>query len=142
MYDIRMDKDIRDMLAQVEVPEHRPDLPERIIAAAMVGEHAGRNPVPQVKTGGGFSAWWGGLRAAHGPKLAVAASLAAVAVIVLDPAGRIAERYIDETQVAAVQDAPPATDRYTVGGVSLLADISLVEEPDLEMEMALLEMPQ
>src|SRR5690606_10852672 len=93
------DKDIGEMLKQVQVPEPRADLQERIIATAM----AQGKPAVEVKTGRGFSAWWSGLRAEHGTKLAIAASLAAVAVIVFDPVGHIAERYIGEQQVAAVE---------------------------------------
>lgn len=128
------DKDIHEMLAQAEIPKHSPDLPQRIVAAAMAEGYYQHSAASGVKTGHGFSAWWGNLRAHHGPKLAIAASLAAVAIIIFDPAGTLTEHYIAEQEMAANE---AEAQRYTVDGVPLLADISLVEEPDLQMDMAL-----
>lgn len=128
------DKDIERMLSQVRVPEPRADLAEHIITAAMAQEHGHHPRTVEVKTGGRFTAWWHGLGVQHGPKLALAASLAAVAVIVFNPVGQIAEHYAGERQMAEMQAAPYDQERYTVGGVPLLADISLMEEPDLELE--------
>jgi hypothetical protein len=123
------DEDIKTMLSQVNVPAHSPDLPDRIIARAMVDGAQQYNRAPEVKTGTGFSGWWEETKALHGRKLFAGAMAAAIAVMVFDPVGKVAEHYIaPEPQVAQVEE------RYTVDGIPLLADISFMEEPDLEME--------
>lgn len=120
------DKDIKEMLQQVEVPAHRPDLPERIIAAATIETAV---PPAQIKQQEGFTSWWQQAYRQHGPKIAMAALLL-VAVVILMPAGEPTNEAQPQQQVATAQ---PEQDRYTVNGVPLLADISLVEEPDWDM---------
>lgn len=121
------DKDIKEMLQQVEVPAHRPDLPERIIAAATI--EAAVSPA-QIKQQQGFTSWWQQAYRQHGSKIAMAASLL-VAVVILMPAGEPTSEAQPAQQVATATQ--PEQDRYTVNGVPLLADISLVEEPDWDM---------
>lgn len=127
---MRDDKELNEFLARVEMPAHSPDLADRIIARAMVQGQAGKqaDAIVQVKQGGGFTAWWSGMRAQHGQKMAVAAALAAISIIVFDPAGKVTQHYLDQQQLAQ------ADDRYTVDGLPLLMDVALVEEPDLHME--------
>lgn len=119
------DKHIQDMLSQMEIPAHSVDLPDRIIAHALASQH--RQP-QIIKTGNGFTAWWKGMKAHHGQKMAIAAALAAICIIVFDPAGNLTKQYLANQQVAAAEE------RYYVDGVPLLADLTLVEEPDLQME--------
>lgn len=123
------DEDIKTMLSQVNIPAHSPDLSDRIIARAMADSAQQYNRTPQVKSGNGFSGWWAETKALHGRKLFAGAMAAAIAVMVFDPVGMVAEQYIvPEQQVAQAEE------RYTVDGIPLLADISFMEEPDLEME--------
>jgi hypothetical protein len=126
------DKEMQDMLSRAEVPPHSDDLANRIIANVLASNPAGAGDtppqrMPQVKQKEGFSHWWHEVRALHGRKLALAASVAAVAVIIFDPAGRITENYLENKQVTEAE-------RYTVHGLSLLADVNIIDEPDLKME--------
>lgn len=128
------DKEMQDMLARAEVPPHRDDLADRIVAHALAGNPAGAsaghaqvNRMPQVKQEGSFNRWWHDLRMQHGRKLALAASVAAIAIIVFDPAGRITENYLEQKQVAEAE-------RFTVHGLPLLADVNIIDEPDLKLE--------
>ncbi|MCH2546392.1 MAG: hypothetical protein MK052_02115 [Alphaproteobacteria bacterium] len=127
-----IDQDIKDMLSQVDVPEHSPDLSERIIAKAMASKPAmqhyasSQDAMPMQAAANDLS-WWGKMRAHHGQKMAVAAALAAISIIIFDPAGRMTERYLANQKIAEAE-------RYTVDGIPLLADISLLEETDLYME--------
>lgn len=123
------DKDIKEMLQQVEIPAHRPDLPERIIAAATI-ETA--EPPMQIKHQQGFTAWWQQAYHQHGPKVAMAVSLL-VAVVILMPEGESTSQAQPNQQVAMATQGEQ--DRYTVNGVPLLADISLVEEPDWDVAL-------
>lgn len=128
------DKEMQDMLSRAEVPPHSGDLADRIIAHTLAGNPAGADAdqsqggnVPQAKRQENFSSWWHELRVLHGRKLALAASLAAVAILIFDPAGRITENYLEKKQLAEAE-------RYTVHGVSLLADVAIIDEPDLQLE--------
>lgn len=128
------DKEMQDMLARAEVPPHSDDLADRIIARVLVGNPAGvgarpkqDHRVPQVKQKENFSLWWHELWAQHGRKLALAASVAAVAILIFDPAGRITENYLEKKQLSDAE-------RYTVQGRPLLADVNIIDEPDLKME--------
>lgn len=121
------DKDIKAMLQQVEIPAHRPDLPERIIAAATIETAV---PPAQIKQQQGFTSWWQRTYRDHGAKIAMAASLL-VAVVIFAPLGDSSSEAQPVQQVATATQAEQ--DRYTVNGVPLLADISLVEEPDWDM---------
>lgn len=116
------DNEIHTLLSQVEVPPHSTDLSDRIIAQALATQP------PMVKTGNGFTAWWGGMRAQHGQKMAIAAALAAICIIVFDPAGKIAKQHMAEQEIA------DAEERYYVNGMPLLADVTLLDEPDLQLE--------
>lgn len=122
------DQDIRTMLQQVEIPAHRPDLAERIIAAATVGG-VGAQP-QQVKQGEGFTAWWQQAYRRYGAGVAMAASLL-VAVMILSPSGQSPSALVEEAQIAVA----PVEESYTINGLPLLADVSLVEEPDWEMAL-------
>lgn len=115
------DKDMTQFLSRLEVPAHSPDLAERIIAQSLA-----QHP-PQLRQGRGFGSWWAGLRAEHGPKMAVAASVAILGIMIFNPAGKITEHYMAEQHIAEME-------RYTVDGVPLLADISLLEEQDLQLD--------
>ena len=119
------DKEIYDIVSQAEIPTHSVDLPERIIAHAIASQHT---QPPEVKTDAGFSAWWHGMKAQHGQKMAVAAALAAICIIIFNPLGKVTEHYIASRQVANAEE------RYYVNGVPLLADLTLMEEQDLRME--------
>jgi hypothetical protein len=110
-------------LSKADIPPHSTDLPDRIIAHAM----ASQQPVA-MKTGSGFSTWWGSMKAHHGQKMALAAALAAICIIVFDPAGKITKQYVDQQQMAEAQE------RYYVDGMPLLADMTLLDEQDLQME--------
>lgn len=128
---MRDDKEMNEFLAQVDMPAHSPDLADRIIARAMTQGQAGRqtDAIVQVKQGRSFGEWWGDMKAHHGQKMAIAAALAFISVIVFDPAGKVTQHYIDEQQLAQAEADP-----YTVDGLPLLVDVALVEEPDLDME--------
>jgi hypothetical protein len=115
------DREMKQFLSRLEVPAHRPDLPERIIARSLA-----QRPAP-VRQGGAFTTWWARLRTEHGPKLAVAASVAIVSIVVFDPAGKITAHYIENQQMAEME-------RYTVDGIPLLADVALMDEQDLRFD--------
>lgn len=124
------DKDIKDMLAQAEIPAHSPDLSERIIATAIASGHAHQHTATSqsaIKQKMGFSEWWANMRAFHGQKMAAAAAMVALAIVVFDPAGKITQHYLDEQKLAEME-------RYTVDGVPLLMDISVLTEQDLMLE--------
>lgn len=109
-----LDKELARQLRAMPVPAADERLEARIIQRAMA-EGDGPHAVVQVHRGAGFSTWW------DRPKLALAAAIAAVALLVLSPAEQPAGS-------SAPVQAAQSDDRYSVDGVPLLADVDVLEE--------------
>lgn len=114
------DEKMRALVRDMHIPEPASNLEQRIIAAAKTK--------PQAKPAFGGK-WFG-----FGPKLAVAASLAALAVVMLSQPETLPQpASVSERQMAVYEDP------YSVGGIPLLADIEVFEEPEIELDMAVME---
>ncbi len=110
-------KEIRDMLSSLPVPEASEGLENRILEAAkrekasqddhMVHMHDAMHKQARQM-------YW----QINGPRYALAASIVALLILLMDPVGLAGEYYI----------AQKAEERYTVDGVPLLADVEIVEE--------------
>lgn len=129
------DQEIKRLLQGMAIPEPSSNLEQRIIASAKP-----RPVTRSTQTTHGwisFSPTWG---------LAVAAmALLAVWVALPDNETGITPTQSQTQQVASVQPVqsnqqaiPDEDERYTANGMPLLADIDLMEEPELEMEELLL----
>lgn len=114
------DEKMRALLRDMPIPEPASNLEQRIIAAAKTK--------PQAKPG--FSGKW----FRFGPHLAVAASLAALAVVVMNQPETLPQPMpVTERQIAVLDDP------YSVNGIPLLADIDVFEEPEIELDIAAME---
>lgn len=114
---MRDEQEMKELLDGLVVPEASADFEARIIVAAHSAQPAqviAFKPRPARN--------WNIL----GPKLALAASLAAAAVFIFDPAGKATEYYTAQREY----------ERYTVHGTPLLDDLQLVSEPTIELDMA------
>lgn len=129
------DEELQAQLRGMAVPEPDDTLEQRILAAAFAEASQREAPVI-VHHGIGFQVWWDGIKRQHGGKLAVAAAVAAVALLILNPfeaymgqptAVQLAsQQAASEPQVATTAPAASsAEDRYTVDGVPLLEDIDM-----------------
>lgn len=118
--DSLFDKELAAQLQAMTIPAADERFEQRIIAQAMA--QAGQDTV-QVHQGSGFAAWW------NAPRIAIAAAIAAVALLVLSPVEQFTSTAPQAMQVAQVEE------RYTVDGVPLLADVDVLEE-DKYLELA------
>lgn len=102
------ERDIAHMLSQLQAPEAASNFEERILQAAR--QH---NPVLTR----GPESWWRRWVANtnNGPKLALVASFAAIAILIGDPVGYVAKQRAEA--------------RYMAAGLNLLEDVDLVEDP-------------